>query len=152
MLKKRVLANSFELISPILPLLDISSPCTFSFFSSPLSFIPFRHLSHVVEVQQCFFILVSERFFPISPNTLSVSVSEMLSPFAEPVSRLLEFPERRKSFVSIRERVVRAGLPPCLPATPPTRTLFHYAFSFFILFIPPTQLLSLSLAGRVLWS
>ncbi|KAM7460655.1 hypothetical protein LguiB_035962 [Lonicera macranthoides] len=45
----------------------------------------------------------------------------MLSPFAEPVSRLLEFPERRKSFVSIRERVVRAGLPPCLPATPPNR-------------------------------
>ncbi|KAL5988830.1 hypothetical protein ACLOJK_026932 [Asimina triloba] len=42
-------------------------------------------------------------------------------PFAEPVSRLLEFLERRKSIVSIRERVVRAGLPPCLPATPPNR-------------------------------
>lgn len=61
------------------------------------------------------FILVSERLFQISPNTLSVSVSEMLSPFAEPVSRLLEFPERRKTCFSIRERVVRAGLPPCLP-------------------------------------
>jgi len=63
-----------------------------------------------VEVQQCSFILVPSRLFPISPNTLSVSVSEMLSPFAEPVSRLLEFPERRKSFVSIRERMVRAGM------------------------------------------
>jgi hypothetical protein len=74
-----------------------------------------------LQVQQCSFILVPERLFPISPNTLSVFVSEMLSPFAESVSRLLEFPERRKSFVSIRERVVRAGLPPCLPATPPNR-------------------------------